>query len=67
MIIKEYIKYEGLSGENKKIFLAVYTEPKKVLLSDSQVNTIVNTDFNKMMDEIGKQTYGDLFSKKKDN
>jgi hypothetical protein len=22
------------------------------LLSDSQVNTIVNTDFNKMMDEI---------------
>ena len=52
MIIKEYIKYEGLSGENKKIFLAVYTEPKKVLLSDSQVNTIVNTDFNKMMDEI---------------
>ena len=52
MVINEYIKYEGLSGENKKIFLAVYTEPKKVLLSDSQVNTIVNTDFNKMMDEI---------------
>ena len=26
-----------------------------------------NKEINKMMDEIGKQTYGDLFSKKKDN
>lgn len=50
--IKEYLKCEGECGEENKIFLAVFTEPSKVLLNEGNANTIVNTNFSKMMEEI---------------
>lgn len=51
-VMKEYVKCELSNGEDSKYYLAVFTEPKKVLSSEVNPNTIVNTSFEQLVDQI---------------
>ena len=50
--IKEFIKYEIISDKYNHKFLGVFTEPKKVISQNVYTNTIVNVDFQKLVDEV---------------
>lgn len=50
--IKEFVKYEISSDSGNHKFLGVFTEPKKVMSKDVNANTIINVDFQKLVDEV---------------